>query len=220
MYSAGDTPKGWVAPFGYPRIKACSRLPMAFRSVPRPSSPPGAKASTECPSHTQSSARHPLGTDNAHHHAQEPLPVRHQTQATKPQMKSDDQRCRRSTITVCARHTQTQLLLQTPLNTAAMPGGTILRMALSGSPYDPFRSDKSPGTTTDKPPPRPKPAPKRQPSRNRVVLRAQRRTRTRFTTQKNKPSHAAKRSAQRTRHRQPPHALGGTPANADRGSIP
>jgi hypothetical protein len=42
-------PCGWVAPFGYPRIKACSRLPMAFRSVPRPSSPPGAKASTECP---------------------------------------------------------------------------------------------------------------------------------------------------------------------------
>ena len=26
---------------------------MAFRSVPRPSSPPGAKASTECPSHTR-----------------------------------------------------------------------------------------------------------------------------------------------------------------------
>ena len=47
-------PCGWVAPFGYPRIKACSRLPMAFRSVPRPSSPPGAKASTECPSHTRS----------------------------------------------------------------------------------------------------------------------------------------------------------------------
>ena len=43
----------WVAPFGYPRIKACSRLPMAFRSVPRPSSPPGAKASTECPSYTR-----------------------------------------------------------------------------------------------------------------------------------------------------------------------
>jgi hypothetical protein len=50
MDSAHDTPKGWVAPFGHPRIKACSRLPMAFRSVPRPSSPPGAKASTECPS--------------------------------------------------------------------------------------------------------------------------------------------------------------------------
>ena len=44
---------GWVAPFGHPRIKACSRLPMAFRSVPRPSSPPGAKASTECPSLAQ-----------------------------------------------------------------------------------------------------------------------------------------------------------------------
>ena len=50
MYSCDDTPKGWVAPFGYPRINACSRLPVAFRSVPRPSSPPGAKASTECPS--------------------------------------------------------------------------------------------------------------------------------------------------------------------------
>src|SRR5271166_2418758 len=50
MDSCGDTPKGWVAPFGHPRIKACSRLPVAFRSVPRPSSPPGAKASTECPS--------------------------------------------------------------------------------------------------------------------------------------------------------------------------
>ena len=42
------SPCGGVAPFGYPRINACSRLPMAFRSVPRPSSPPGAKASTEC----------------------------------------------------------------------------------------------------------------------------------------------------------------------------
>ena len=47
-----------VAPFGYPWIKACSRLPMAFRSVPRPSSPPGAKASTECPSFTQSYNSH------------------------------------------------------------------------------------------------------------------------------------------------------------------
>ena len=46
-------PFGWVAPFGYPRINACSRLPVAFRSVPRPSSPPGAKASTECPCYTR-----------------------------------------------------------------------------------------------------------------------------------------------------------------------
>ena len=38
-----------VSPFGHPRIIACSRLPMAFRSVPRPSSPPGAKASTVSP---------------------------------------------------------------------------------------------------------------------------------------------------------------------------
>ena len=50
MDSAADLPLlGGVAPFGNPRIKACSRLPKAYRSVPRPSSPLGAKASTRCP---------------------------------------------------------------------------------------------------------------------------------------------------------------------------
>ena len=44
---------GWVAPFGDPRIKGCSPLPTAYRSVPRPSSPLDAKASTRCPSHTR-----------------------------------------------------------------------------------------------------------------------------------------------------------------------
>ena len=34
-----------VAPFGHPRVKGRSRLTAAFRSLPRPSSPPGAKAS-------------------------------------------------------------------------------------------------------------------------------------------------------------------------------
>src|SRR3546814_13683269 len=48
--SGGSPCKGWVSPFGHPRIKACSQLPEAFRSVPRPSSPLGAKASTRCPS--------------------------------------------------------------------------------------------------------------------------------------------------------------------------
>ena len=42
------TLKGRVSPFGCPRIKACSQLPVAFRSVPRPSSPLNAKASTKC----------------------------------------------------------------------------------------------------------------------------------------------------------------------------
>ena len=37
-----------IAPFGRPRIKGCTRLPAAFRSVPRPSSAVGAKASTTC----------------------------------------------------------------------------------------------------------------------------------------------------------------------------
>ena len=38
-------PASRVSPFGHPRIKGRSRLPAAFRSLPRPSSPPGAKAS-------------------------------------------------------------------------------------------------------------------------------------------------------------------------------
>ncbi len=60
MYSMDDTPKGWVAPFGHPGIKACSRLLRDFRSVPRPSSPLGAKASTRCPSHAQTQCVLPM----------------------------------------------------------------------------------------------------------------------------------------------------------------
>lgn len=41
------SPCGGVSPFGHPRINDRSHLPAAFRSVPRPSSPLGAKASTE-----------------------------------------------------------------------------------------------------------------------------------------------------------------------------
>jgi hypothetical protein len=43
-----DEPKG-VSPFGDPRVKACLQLTGAFRSLPRPSSTPGAKAFTVRP---------------------------------------------------------------------------------------------------------------------------------------------------------------------------
>ena len=46
----GQPSAGRVAPFGHPRIIGRSRLPAAFRSLPRPSSPPGAKASPARPS--------------------------------------------------------------------------------------------------------------------------------------------------------------------------
>ena len=48
-FSDGYPIKGWVSPFGHPRIKGCSPLPVAYRSVPRPSSPLDTKASTKCP---------------------------------------------------------------------------------------------------------------------------------------------------------------------------
>jgi hypothetical protein len=50
-------PYGWVAPFGDPGINDCSHLPRAYRSVPRPSSPLSAKASTRCPSYARSRIR-------------------------------------------------------------------------------------------------------------------------------------------------------------------
>ena len=37
-----------VAPFGHPGISACVPLPQAYRSLPRPSSPPCAQASPTC----------------------------------------------------------------------------------------------------------------------------------------------------------------------------
>ena len=39
----------WVVPFGDPRIKACLRLPGAYRNLLRPSSPLGTKAFTISP---------------------------------------------------------------------------------------------------------------------------------------------------------------------------
>ena len=44
-----NTCRKGVSPFGDLRIKVRSQLPGAYRSVPRPSSPLSAKASTECP---------------------------------------------------------------------------------------------------------------------------------------------------------------------------
>nr|ADI17867.1 hypothetical protein [uncultured Rhodospirillales bacterium HF0200_01O14] len=40
---------GGVSPFRNLRVKACSRLTVAYRRVPRLSSPLNAKASTRCP---------------------------------------------------------------------------------------------------------------------------------------------------------------------------
>lgn len=40
---------GWVAPFGHLRINSRLQIPADFRSLPRPSSPIEAKASSVCP---------------------------------------------------------------------------------------------------------------------------------------------------------------------------
>ena len=49
-YSSDNYPSGnWVVPFGNPRVKGHLHLTAAYRSLSRPSSPPGAKASTRRP---------------------------------------------------------------------------------------------------------------------------------------------------------------------------
>jgi hypothetical protein len=50
-YRTDDQPKpaGRVPPFGHPGISACVPLPLAYRSLPRPSSPPCAQASSTRP---------------------------------------------------------------------------------------------------------------------------------------------------------------------------
>src|ERR1044071_1544518 len=68
-------PLGWVAPFGNPGINDRSHLPRAFRSVPRPSSPLSAKASTRCPyfaleRHTQRQG--PFQISEIRYHRSEP----------------------------------------------------------------------------------------------------------------------------------------------------
>ena len=46
-----------VSPFGHPRILGCSRLPAAYRRLPRPSSPPGATGIPRAPSFACGPAR-------------------------------------------------------------------------------------------------------------------------------------------------------------------
>jgi hypothetical protein len=47
LWVTGHDPRR-VSPFGYLRLDACLRLPVAFRSLPRPSSASGARASSLC----------------------------------------------------------------------------------------------------------------------------------------------------------------------------
>ena len=91
-------PCGWVAPFGDPGITDRSHLPRAFRSVPRPSSPLSAKASTRCPylalDHRRFPSRrnHRLRRGNAAHHrraqGQNSIPAKAGTHTQRPRMKT------------------------------------------------------------------------------------------------------------------------------------
>ncbi len=85
-FSAGypRLPCGWVAPFGDPGINDRSHLPRAFRSVPRPSSPLSAKASTRCPSFALDHKGRPLrGSSKDHPHGQ-PSPGKPPRTGTSP----------------------------------------------------------------------------------------------------------------------------------------
>ncbi len=150
MYSAHDTPKGWVAPFGHLGIKARSRLPPDFRSVPRPSSPPGAKASTECPSHTHPALRR---SRSARHHRPSPgsrpkspnprartaKPAMHRNHPRQSPTRPKPRKPRASSPV--PRQGHSQHTLKTPLNAAAAArAGPATRLATHHPPSKPVRS--------------------------------------------------------------------------------
>ena len=58
MHRSKDNQDRWVSPFGNLWVTGCSHLTKAYRSVPRPSSPVCAKASTNCPYLTLESPHH------------------------------------------------------------------------------------------------------------------------------------------------------------------
>ncbi len=230
MYSDDDTPKGWVAPFGHPRIKACSRLPMAFRSVPRPSSPPGAKASTECPYRAPCARQHsPRGQCRSPPCTGTIVDGARSRQSSVVSLQKDRQPrpiSYSSARMAGARHSSLySALIQTPLNTIASSGWTTLGATPcratatipSGQTNDPTTRRSFPAAIqTDA---------SRQPNHNRVVLRAQRRTRTRFTPQKNTTARhspsgntagpatpRSRRQTQTRRSRKPSHEDHASPA--------
>jgi len=168
MYSDGDTLKGWVAPFGHPGIKACSQLPQDFRSVPRPSSPLGAKASTRCPSHAHKQPG-PSPKENRPHppctgtiHAPKSCQKTHRTQRTP-----------NPTAGLHTHHTQHTH--KTPLTAAAQP-------ALSRSVSQRRSLGQTPMPAKPRTPPNyPRTSMRHahaDPKAIRDVLRAQKRTRT------------------------------------------
>ena len=140
MYSGPDLHKGGVSPFGHPRINDRSHLPAAYRSVPRPSSPLGAKASTERPSHThhaltartQDQAADPDTSGTA------PLPLRVQSDsdATPRHSQPGGKSARQALVTHQIRFT-----CQTTRNT---PMAETMRVGFSGAaiprlaPQNPF----------------------------------------------------------------------------------
>jgi hypothetical protein len=96
VFSERSPSNGGVSPFGHPRINERSPLPAAFRSVPRPSSPLGAKASTERPSHTRHpTTHHPHAVPNRATSNMQQNNKQHQTtQHTHFQIHSLNEQCR------------------------------------------------------------------------------------------------------------------------------
>jgi hypothetical protein len=103
---------------------------MAFRSVPRPSSPPGAKASTECPYRAREHSRilH-KGEPPITHHAQEPS-TPHDTTRPETPLPDRQHRCR-GPATRQATHSAH---LFAPLNT--LPGRRTSDRPPQGEPPD------------------------------------------------------------------------------------
>jgi hypothetical protein len=156
---------GWVAPFGDPGITDRSHLPRAFRSVPRPSSPLSAKASTRCPSIARSKYRkHAKGR---YHDTQTPprtganpksQPARQSNRCYRP----DQQPSRRGS---CSAHGV--LSMKTLLRTVPLCDASRRRQSRPPRSHSQIHFTRSINTRPDTRPQRGQPRPMRNTRENR-----------------------------------------------------
>ena len=131
MDSARISQKGGVSPFGHPRINDRSHLPAAFRSVPRPSSPLGAKASTGRPYHA------PAKTTPADHPSNNQPPT-NATQTKPNAAATDAHRCRRKTRrTMGEQRTDERKTAPSPSRNTSNPNSPVKEQAAAAPGENP-----------------------------------------------------------------------------------
>ena len=141
MDSDADTLCGWVAPFGDPGINDRSHLPRAFRSVPRPSSPLSAKASTRCPYFALERHTQRQGPSQISHANADRADIADHNQSSATNLSS--QKTLRRGIPHAARRQPSQADQGRTRSPATVTQLASLRLSISIMPRPPYRPPKA-----------------------------------------------------------------------------